>query len=173
MVCDKSTLELQIFSLGFDQDRAPDEVRTIYPIAAPRTLPLEAPPSVASLFEEASVSGTAGALRGAAGLLRAAVEELAKLKGSTEGKLWHKIEGLKKLGVEDDIVNDLHEALILGNWSLHDGLEFAPAEIEDVAALISDAVHQLYVEPAQREAMKQARQARRENLGSEGEEAST
>src|ERR1035437_9789636 len=42
VVCDKSALELCIFSFGIDQERPPDEVRTIYPIAPPRSRPPEA-----------------------------------------------------------------------------------------------------------------------------------
>jgi hypothetical protein len=46
--------------------------------------------------------------------------------------------------------DNLHEARLLGNWSLHDGLQFSPEEIDDVAQIIADAVHQLYVQPAER-----------------------
>jgi len=168
VVCDQSLVRLLVFGRGDVQERDPDEIRILYPDRAPRSLPAEAPDSVASLYREASIAENAGALRGSAGLYRAAVEELVKDQGSTSGTLMEKIEALKAVGVEADIVTDLHEARLLGNWSLHDGVEFAADEVSDVAQLVADAVHQLYVEPAQREAMRRARSARRSTRGSQG-----
>jgi hypothetical protein len=71
------------------------------------------------------------------------------------------IDGLLKLGVDQDIVKNLHEARLMGNWSLHAGVTFAPEEVKDVALLIRDAVHELYAEPARRQAMRSAREERR------------
>lgn len=161
VVCDKSMIRLLVFGESNQQERDPQEVRGVYPDLPPRSLPAEAPESAASLFREASIAENAGALRGAAGLYRAAVEELVKDQGFTRGNLEEKIEALKTVGVDADIVTDLHEARLLGNWSLHEGVEFSPDEVGDVAELISDAVQMLYVEPAQRAAMRQARSARR------------
>lgn len=59
-------------------------------------------------------------------------------------------------------VTTAHEARLLGNWSLHDGLEFSAAEVADVAELIAEAVHVLYVEPAERARMRQTRKDRRD-----------
>jgi hypothetical protein len=49
----------------------------------------------------------------------------------------------------------------MGNWSLHDGIEFSKDEVADVASLIIDAVEEVYVMPARREEMRTARAARR------------
>jgi len=147
--------------LDRQQRRPPIETRLVYPDLAPRMLPAEAPESVASFFKEASLAENTGALRGAAGLYRAAAEALLKDQGITEGVLKSKIQALATKGVDSEIVEALDEARILGNWSLHEGLEFAPDEVSDVAELLSDAVHELYVVPAQRQALREARDQRR------------
>jgi hypothetical protein len=72
-----------------------------------------------------------------------------------------RIDALDDQGVDADIVRDLHDARLTANWSLHEGTEFSPEEIEDVADLINDAVENLYVEPARRAALREAREARR------------
>jgi hypothetical protein len=167
VVCDMSMIQLLIYGASDKQERDPEEVRVVFPDRAPRSLPAEAPDSMASLFREASIAENAGAMRGAAALYRAAVEDLVKDQGSTHGKLEEKIEGLRSRGVDDQVVSDLHEARLLGNWSLHDGIEFGPDEVADVAELIQAAVHELYVELAQRAAMRQARAARRTRPSSE------
>lgn len=100
-------------------------------------------------------------MRGAAGLYRAVVEVLAGDQGARTGSLYDKIEALRGRDVDVDIIDSLHEARLLGNWSLHDAVEFSPEEVEDVALLIADAIDQLYVLPAARSAMKAARAARR------------
>lgn len=161
VLCDKSMIEIHVFEESDRQDRSAVEVRFVYPNSPPRNLPSEAPETVASLFREASVAENAGAMRGAAGLYRATVEALVNDRGVASGNLQNKIEELKKLDIDNDIVDDLHEARLLGNWSLHDGLEFTPDEIADVAHLVVDAVEQLYVEPARRQAMRQSRKDRR------------
>lgn len=56
---------------------------------------------------------------------------------------------------------------MMGNWSLHDGVEFHPEEVTDVALLIADAVDGLYVQPLRRAAMRAARAARRFGLTSD------
>lgn len=165
VVCDKTMIRLLIFDEGENQGREPTETRLIYPDRAPRMLPLEAPEDVSSLFREASLAENAGALRGAAGLYRAAAEALVKDQGIIEGTLMNKIEKLGAKGVEADVVDALHEARILGNWSLHEGLEFALDEVGDVADLLLDVVHELYVIPAQRLALKEARDQRRSSKG--------
>ena len=134
VICDATTVVINHFpSRTGEQFRQPDQLTQVYPVSPPRNLPAEAPPTVASLYMEASIAEAAGALRGAAGLLRATVEEITKLQGSTQKNLYDKIEGLKSAGVDADIIEDLHEARFLGNWSLHQGGTFTPDEIADVA----------------------------------------
>lgn len=147
--------------------RGPEEVRLAWPERAPRELPPVAPPEMRSLFREASVCENAGAMRGSAALYRAAVEELVKHQSVSGRDLYHRIEALEARGVDADIVRDLHEARLLGNWSLHEGIVFSPDEVADVANLITEAVEILYVLPARREEMRQAREARRESSGPE------
>jgi hypothetical protein len=138
-----------------------EDIWIAWPQQEARELAFEAPDDVRSLFEEGSVAEAAGARRGAAALYRAAVERLVTAQGATTGKLYHQIEALRDR-VSDDIIDDLHEARMLGNWSLHDGVVFSAEEVADVAELIDDAVEELYVLPGKRAAMREARAARRE-----------
>ena len=132
-----------------------------WPKRAPRELDSATPETVRSLYREASTTEVAGALRGAAALYRATVEELCRVQGATGGDLKQQIDDLATKGVSRAIVDDLHEARLLGNWSLHEGLSFDAEEVADVAGLIDEAVNILYVEPARRAAMRDARRARR------------
>lgn len=140
----------------------PTESRILYPsVSTPRMAP-EAPREVASLWEEAAICANAGALRGAAGCLRAAVERIAADKGAVGSSLQKQITDLgKKTGLEPDLVTALHDTRLTGNWSLHDGVEFSRDEIEDLAELVKDTVEILYVQPARRAAMAAARAQRR------------
>lgn len=52
----------------------------------------------------------------------------------------------------------------LRQGAFHDGLEYAPDEVADVAGLIEEAVQVLYVQPAERQRMAAARLARRKAL---------
>jgi hypothetical protein len=162
--CGKTTIVKFAYpaAVGEEQFREPESVTILLPDRAPRELPAEAPEAMRSLYREASQAESAGAMRGAAALYRAAVEELVTHRQAQGANLYEKIDALEEQGVDHDIVEDLHEARLLGNWSLHEGLEFSAEEVADVASLIADAVHTLYVQPAEREAMRQARQARRE-----------
>lgn len=137
------------------------ERRLIYPEQAPRELHASVPAAVRSFYREASVSESAGALRGASVLYRAAVEELAKERGASGRTLYDRIEDLKTKSLAVEIVDDLHEARMLGNDSIHDGLEYSADEIADVAGLIEEATVQLYVQPAERLRMREARKTRR------------
>jgi hypothetical protein len=144
-----------------DQFHAPSNVALLWPVRAPRELPEAAREDIRSLFREASLAENAGALRGAAALYRATVEEIVDDFAAAGRNLYERIDSLRGRGVDEDIVRDLHEARLLGNWSLHEGLEFAANEVEDVARLIEDAVEILYVQPARRAEMRQARAQRR------------
>lgn len=132
----------------------------VSPGQSPRTLAEAAPEGVRSLFAEASKCENAGAMRGAGVLYRAAVEELVEDQKATGPKLWHKIESLKGK-LPDELVEDLHEARLLGNDSIHDGITYSAEEVADVAGLIEEAVLVLYVQPEQKRAMREARKARR------------
>src|SRR6266545_6380969 len=113
------------------------------------------------LFREASLAAHVGARRAAAGAYRAAVEAILNDKKIEGRKLEPRIDALGSKGVDADIVRGLHEARLLGNWSLHEGVDFSDEEVDDVAELIADACHELYEEPARREAMRAAREAKR------------
>lgn len=166
--CRKTTLVRVVYPESEEQFRDEREVQIIWPELAPRELPEQVPDPMRSLYREASKAENAGALRGAAALYRAAVEEFVRDLGAEGRNLEERIDALAEKGVDDDIVNDLHEARLTGNWSLHEGIEFAADEIADVAQLISDAAEIVYVEPARREAMRQSRAERRRRR-SEGE----
>lgn len=47
--------------------------------------------------------------------------------------------GAREPGGPAEVVRDLDEARLLGNWSLQKGLSFSYAEVADVASLIKEA----------------------------------
>ncbi len=168
--CGRSVLVWFFYDDSDTQFRPYREARIVWPERAPRELPEQAPGAMRSLYREASRAENVGALRGAGALYRAAVEELVASQQAEGRDLYQRIEGLAARGVDQDIVTDLHEARLLGNWSLHEGVEFSAEEVADVADLIADAVEILYVQPARRDAMREARAARREGRNAEAEE---
>jgi hypothetical protein len=76
--------------------------------------------------------------------------------------LRERVDDLATKGIDDDVVSDMHEARLVGNDSLHDGLSYSEDELADIADLIADAVQLAFVQPAERQAMREARRARRE-----------
>ncbi|MFD6184873.1 DUF4145 domain-containing protein [Streptomyces goshikiensis] len=134
--------------------------RTIYPEPTPRTLQPEIPERIRSLFDEAARTESAGAVRLAGAGYRAVVEEICKDQGATGRTLYDKITNLDGR-LSPDVIDALHEARMVGNDSLHDGLAYSQDELADVAELVTEVVTILYVHPAQRAAMAAARAARR------------
>ncbi|MGW4624877.1 DUF4145 domain-containing protein [Streptomyces rubiginosohelvolus] len=137
-------------------------LQLIFPSQQHRALHEAAPLKMREMFHEGARCESAGALRAAAAMYRAAVEELCADKQAAGGNLFEKIEGLTSKGVSPEIVADLHEARTLGNWSLHDGLSFSAGEVADVALLIEEAVMVVYVQPQERAALRAARKERRD-----------
>lgn len=161
--CGKTVVLYQL--IRFDEDGQAGEVLRViqvWPERQPRELHTSAPNVVRDLFAEGARAEAAEAYRAAGGMYRAAVEELCKDLGAEGNSLFSKINDLVNRGVTHEIVEDLHEARLLGNWSLHDGLEFSAEEVADVAGLIAEAVHILYVQPEERRAMRDARKTRRD-----------
>ncbi|WP_268257551.1 DUF4145 domain-containing protein [Streptomyces olivaceoviridis] len=92
---------------------------------------------------------------------RSVAEAICKERGA-RGKSLHAMFGdLARLRVPQPVIDGFHEARLLGNDSVRDGLEYAPDEIADVADLIKVAVLVLCVQPAERQRMAEARLARR------------
>lgn len=163
--CRKSVILLEttarIESLGNESEDEQRVWRTmVSPAESPRELHESAPEEVRSLFAEASTCEKAHAFRAAGVMYRATVEELVKEQGATGATLWHKIESLTG-SLSDELVEDLHEARMLGNDSIHAGITYTAEEVEDVAQQIEEAVLVLYVQPEQKRAMRDARTARR------------
>jgi Domain of unknown function (DUF4145) len=133
----------------------------VWPRMGSRRLNEAAPELARGLFTEASLCEISGALRGAAALYRATVEALCDDLDVPKKRLYDRLEDLKKRPeIPDELVDDLHEARIMGNDSLHDGVLFSTDEVQDVAELIGEAVTLIYVQPAQRKAMREARRDR-------------
>ncbi|MET9402093.1 DUF4145 domain-containing protein [Kitasatospora sp. NPDC002965] len=164
--CDKTVVLQRVRLWNPDGSWETEDVRQVWPLLEPRTIADSAPSTVRELFLEGARSEAARAYRAAGAMYRAAVEELCKDRGAEGPNLFKKIEDLVNRGVSREIVDDLHEARFLGNWSLHDGLEFSAEEVGDVAELITEAVHVLYVQPEERRAMRDARKARRDAFSS-------
>lgn len=165
MHCKKTVILIET-ALRLPPDAPGDEsaIRTwrrmVSPRQSPRQLHEAAPEEVRSLFAEASTCEEAKAFRAAGVMYRAAVEELVKDQGATGPNLYQKIDSLKGT-LSDELVEDLHEARMLGNDSIHERLTYSEEEVSDVAGLIEEAVLVLYVQPEQKRAMRDARKARR------------
>ncbi|MFJ7272813.1 DUF4145 domain-containing protein [Streptomyces sp. NPDC099050] len=101
-----------------------------------------------------------GAVRLAGAGYRAVVEEICKDQGAVGRTLYDKITDLGSK-LSPSLANALHEARMVGNDSLHDGLAYSRAELADVAELVTEVSVILYVQPAERAAMASARAARR------------
>lgn len=162
--CHHTILELRIFSADHDHgsDVEPDDVILAWPQRAPRELSDAVPADVASFFMEASKAEFAGALRGAGALYRATIECVCDDLGATGKDLYHRIEDLARLGIDSDLISAFHEARTLGNWTLHEGIEFSREEVSDIAELIADAAYIFYDEPERRRAMSASRRSKRD-----------
>lgn len=154
--------ERTVTAVVFYDESSRAEVIYAWPRFVPRGLPASVPEPIRGLFLEASMSASVGARRAAAGAYRAAVEAIVRNKSMTGRNLKERINSLVKVGVDENTVRDLHEARLTGNWSMHEGTEFSEDEVEDVAELIEQACYELYEEPAKRDAMRAAREARRQ-----------
>ncbi|MFC8765807.1 DUF4145 domain-containing protein [Streptomyces sp. NPDC057193] len=136
-------------------------ISRVWPPQEPRPLSSDAPEKVVTLFLEAGRAEAAGAFRLAGVGYRAVVEEICKERGAQGKTLYNMIGDLARLNVPQPVIDGFHEARMLGNDSIHDGLEYAPDEVADIAGLIEEAVLVLYVQPAERQRMAEARLARR------------
>ncbi|WP_246127321.1 DUF4145 domain-containing protein [Embleya hyalina] len=138
------------------------EGRLTWPAKSPRELSTDVPEKIRGLFVESSRAEDVGAYRLAGAGYRATVEEICKDQGAQGNNLFAKIKDLGTRGViAQDLADAFDEARYLGNDSLHDGLAYAPDEVADVAELIQEATEVLYVQPADRARMRQARSTRR------------
>ncbi|WP_179282278.1 DUF4145 domain-containing protein [Streptosporangium subroseum] len=161
--CDRVIIELITCGSASSgtASRRVKEIMQIWPARTIRELPPEVPEPIRDRFQEGSRCEGAAAYRGAAAMYRAAVEELCKERGATKYKLYEKIEELRGQ-LDEDLIVDLHETRMLGNDSVHDGLTYSPEEVANVAELIVEMTQTLYIEPAKKTAMREARKQRRE-----------
>lgn len=134
--------------------------RQVWPQPAPRELSPDVPEMVRTLYAEASRAENARSFRLAGVGYRAVVEEICKDQGATAYNLHGKIKELADRGLPQDVVDAMHEARIVGNDSVHHNVEYAAEEIADLAEIIAEAVEILYVQPAERKRMADARKAR-------------
>jgi hypothetical protein len=136
-------------------------ISRVWPAQEPRPLSQDAPDKVRDLFLEAGRAEAVAAFRLAGVGYRSVVEEICKERGAKGKNLHAMIGDLAQLNVPQSVIDGFHEARMLGNDSVHDGLEYAPDEVADIADLIEEAVLVLYVQPAERQRMAAARLARR------------
>ncbi|MFJ2816163.1 DUF4145 domain-containing protein [Streptomyces sp. NPDC087294] len=90
------------------------------------------------------------------------VGRIAKEQGATGSNLHNRITSLAVQGVSRNIVDAFHEARVVGNDAVHDGLAYSAEEVADIAEFIDGAVFILYIQPAQRARMVAARASRRQ-----------
>lgn len=140
-----------------------EEMRLVlWPAAPPRVLHADVPEKIRSAYEEASRAENAGAPRLAGVGYRSAVEELCKDQGATHRTLQGKIQELAARGLIADVITALDETRVVGNDSVHHGVEYSAEELSDVAELVAEATVLLYVQPAQRQRMAESRRRRHE-----------
>jgi hypothetical protein len=144
-----------------------------YPKRSPRQLPGDGVPEpVRSFYEEGGVAEAAGAPRAAAAMFRGAVEaicdalEVPATAKNSEGKQYQRklqarVDDLASKGIDGEVVLDMHEARLVGNDSVHDGLIYSADELADIADLIAEAVQLAFVQPAEKQAMRDKRKERR------------
>lgn len=167
--CDLAVVELyavdRLPMVGKNAHLAGEEKRTlisrVWPAQEPRPLSQDAPDKVRELFLEAGRAEAVAAFRLAGVGYRSVVEEICKERGANGKNLHAMISDLARLNVPQAVIDGFHEARLLGNDSVHDGLEYASDEVADIASLIEEAVLVLYVQPAERQRMAAARLARR------------
>jgi hypothetical protein len=165
-VCEEFLIEVVEFEEAIgtstgDLYRSPTVDRFVWPTPSPRSAPEFTPDEVGSFYAEASVAEAAGALRAAGVLYRATAEAIVKEKGCSGKDLYAQINDLSRFDVPDDLIDDLHEARILGNDSIHDGIRFSIAEVDDVAALLHEAMEDIYTIPGRHASNRESREARR------------
>ncbi|WP_228183986.1 DUF4145 domain-containing protein [Streptomyces anulatus] len=165
--CTKAVVELYDVNriAGEMSHTAATEERTlvsrVWPPQEPRPLSQDAPQKVRDLFLEAGRAEAVAAFRLAGVGYRSVVEEICKERGAQGKTLYAMISDLATHNVPQSLIDGFHEARLLGNDSVHDGLEYAPDEVADIAGLIEEAVLVLYTQPAERQRMAAARLARR------------
>lgn len=141
------------------------------PTPGARTLDPNAPVNIGEAYAEASQCQVIGAMRAAGAMYRMALELICDEKGiprngnnaagKTYSRLVNRVGDLESKGLPHDLTTDLHEVRLVGNDSVHEGIGFSVDELDDIAGMIEEAVEVLWVQPAQRAAMKAARDARR------------
>lgn len=143
-----------------------------YPfVPGSRTLDSTVPSSVGDAYAEASQCQAIGAMRAAGAMYRMALELICDEQGvpragnNAEGKAYarlvNRVPDLEAKGLPHDLVQNMHEVRLVGNDSIHEGIAFSTDELDDVGSMIEEAAQVLWVQPAQREAMRAAREARR------------
>jgi hypothetical protein len=85
-----------------------------------------------------------------------------KAGNKRQRSLLERVDDLATKDIDRAVVSDMHEARLVGNDSLHDGLSYSRDELADIADLIAEAVQLAFVQPVERQAMRDARKARRE-----------
>ncbi|MDQ0904746.1 hypothetical protein QFZ22_000731 [Streptomyces canus] len=120
------------------------------------------PERIRSAYEEASRAENASAARLAGVGYRSAVEELCKDQGATHHNLHGKIQELAVKGLPADVITAPDETRVVGNDSVHHGVEYAAEELADIAELVAEVAVLLYVQPTQRRRMAESRRRRHE-----------
>jgi hypothetical protein len=142
------------------------------PPAAPKALSADTPTTISNAYTEASQCQAIGAMRAAGAMYRMALEficdeqQIPRAGKNADGDSYHylanRIGDLNSKGLPPDLVTYLHEVRLVGNDAVHQGIEYASDELDDIASLIEEAVEILWVQPLKRQTMAAARKARRD-----------
>lgn len=162
-LCGRSILEvIECRKKKYAKDALTEELSrlVLWPAPPPRVLHTDVPERIRSAYEEASRAENAGAARLAGVGYRSAVEELCKDQGAAHHALHGKIQELAAKGLPADVITALDETRIVGNDSVHHGVEYSAEELADIAELVAEATVILYAQPAQRRRMAESRKTR-------------
>lgn len=137
----------------------------------------DVPELIASVASEAYKCASVHAYRGAVALARAVVEATAKEKGITSNGIASKIENLHTKGfIREHVKEAAHEVRFGGNEVAHGDLaedDLDDEEAEEILALMSEILLEVFQSPARVERQRQKRIARKAaNQAAEAKSAS-
>lgn len=136
---------------------------TWLPLAAEAPAIEDVPESIARAAREAHTSAHIGNHMAAILMARTVIEATAKSQDITSGTLASKINALQAADlIRPSVAAQAHEVRFSGNDMAHGDIDIAPDEVdsEEILALMSSVLREVFQDPAQLERIKQRREQR-------------
>lgn len=131
----------------------------------------DVPERVGEAAAEATLCFSAGAYRAVGALARAVVEATAKDKGAEGKDLYSRIEALAGAGhIRKHTKEQAHEVRHFGNGMAHGDFTepVTKEDAEEIIALMSEILDEVYQSPARLDRVKEAREAKKVATASSG-----